>query len=294
MIRIGLRQFLNKCLERTFSYALTPDFRPVLSPSDRKASANFSLVIPICDSPQVVARCLNSLRAYGGEAEIILVDDGSQQISTIELCQNAARENNWKLIRNDVGVGHSEATRIGVACATRPLLCLLNSDTIFPPCTWRAILDVFAGDPRTAVVGPSTCHCHTKQLLDGIIDLRFVWTDGQVYQFAERYTAFWRTLRRFTPRALVAPNIKHAGGFAFFIRRNVWDEMGGFEPRLKDYFNETELCHRIGRKGYRIVWTKEAYIHHLAEQSYGMKPDESVIQRKRAAEKIFHELMGRN
>jgi GT2 family glycosyltransferase len=58
------------------------------------------------------------------------------------------------------------------------------------------------------------------------------------------------------------------GGFALFIRRSVWEECGGFDPNLPHYGNEVELCKRISKQGWRIVWTRNSYIHHLGGQSY--------------------------
>ena len=59
------------------------------------------------------------------------------------------------------------------------------------------------------------------------------------------------------------------GGFAFFVRRTVWDEMQGFDKRLSDYGNESEFCQRVRKSNLRIVWSKASYIHHLGSESYG-------------------------
>jgi GT2 family glycosyltransferase len=59
------------------------------------------------------------------------------------------------------------------------------------------------------------------------------------------------------------------GGFAFFVRRTVWDQVGGFDKNLPDYGNETEFCWRLKKAGLRSVWSKGAYIHHFGSESYG-------------------------
>ena len=63
--------------------------------------------------------------------------------------------------------------------------------------------------------------------------------------------------------------VPRIGGFAFFIRRSVWIECGGFDPNLPDYGNENELCIRLEKAGSGIGWTRSAYIHHLSGQTYG-------------------------
>jgi GT2 family glycosyltransferase len=79
--------------------------------------------------------------------------------------------------------------------------------------------------------------------------------------FAEKYVA------KHQQDLLV--DLPMVGGFAFFVRRNVWNELGGFDRNLPDYGNETEFCQRVRRRRLRIVWSKASYIHHLGSESYG-------------------------
>ena len=47
-------------------------------------------------------------------------------------------------------------------------------------------------------------------------------------------------------------------GFAFFIRREVWENFGGFDEKLPDYGNESELCIRLLKSGYSFKGLKKA------------------------------------
>jgi hypothetical protein len=46
------------------------------------------------------------------------------------------------------------------------------------------------------------------------------------------------------------------------IRRNVFKEIGGFDENLKVAFGDIDLCLRIRKKGYRIVYTPYAKLYH--------------------------------
>ena len=61
------------------------------------------------------------------------------------------------------------------------------------------------------------------------------------------------------------------GGFAFFIRRSVWDQVGGFDKNLPDYGNETDFCRRVKESGLRDLMSgqRRRTIHHLGGESYG-------------------------
>jgi GT2 family glycosyltransferase len=228
---------------------------------ERKASTLISVVIAVHDSPEVTRRCLKSLECFGGDSEIILVDDGSKLESTRSLLDAARSKKRWRLIRQDRAMGHSRASETGVAAATRPFLCLLNSDTIVTPRTWLGVTRAFELSSDIAVVGPSTSQTVTAQVVPRAMYCRHVWSDSQIWCFAEKYV-----LKHQNEPVVDLPRV---GGFAFFIRRTVWDEMGGFDKLLPDYGNETELCSRLLRLGLRVVWSKASYIHHLGSESYG-------------------------
>ena len=66
----------------------------------------------------------------------------------------------------------------------------------------------------------------------------------------------------------ILADLDWASGFAFFDKTQRLKHFGGFDRNLPDYGNELELCKRVAAKGYRRVWVRNAYIHHLGGQSY--------------------------
>ena len=237
--------------------------------------------MPVHDAPVVTKRCLDSLALYCGGSEIILVDDGSKEQSTRDLLQEQSRTNGWRLITNDVALGHSRACEVGAQVATRPYLCLLNSDTYVTPWGWSAIVEVFAGDRRVAVVGPSTSWATTEQRLIPAMHCRHFWTDSQIVAFAKRHLE-----RRSGPDTM---DLDEINGFAFFIRRDIWTQIGGFDKALTDYGNESELCVRLRRGGHRLVWARSAYIHHFGGQSYAQLGEGYTEMRKQEVRRFLSE-----
>jgi len=242
---------------------------------DRSAAAKMSIVVPVHDAPQVTRRCFASLEQFAPEAEIIVVNDGSRLAGTIALIQDYACRNDWKVVSNSEATGHSAACKVGAELATRRYLCLLNSDTVVTPWCWHAIQEAFESDPNIGVAGPCTSRSSNRQTLPVAFDCRFDWTDGQICAFAERLT------RISLQSSLV--DIPWAAGFALFVRLPLWHELNGFDQNLADYGNELEFCKRIAALGYRIVWARRAYIHHLAGQSYGQFITQDEIHERKLA-----------
>ena len=226
-----------------------------------QASQDMSIVVPVKDAPIVVDRCFASLERFAPKAEVIVVDDGSLLEETLSTIERFSSRNGWRVIRNSSGIGHSKCCESGANVATKPYLCLLNSDTIVTPWSWWAAKDAFEADLKIGVTGPTTSNSATDQMLRRAMHCRHYWNDSEIFSFAGQY------ISKLAPRSWV--DLPEVGGFAFFIRRELWERLGGFDPNLPDYGNESELCVRIWKMGMRVVWTQNSYIHHLGQQSYG-------------------------
>jgi O-antigen biosynthesis protein len=232
-----------------------------LSEEERQASSNMSVVVAVHDAPEVTHRCLNSLERFGGDSEVIVVDDGSKQEATKRMLKTVCLRNEWRLITHGQALGHSGASQAGMALARRPYGCLLNSDTVISPRSWWGVAQAFSTSSQIGVVGPSTSCTAGPQVVSRALYCRHSWSDDQVWWFAEKYAVCHRK------DTLV--EMPAVGGFAFFVRREVWHQLGGFDKNLTDYGNESEFCQRLLKAGFRIVWTKASYIHHLGSESYG-------------------------
>lgn len=252
---------------------------------DASASSCMSVVVPIHDAPLVTRRCLASVEKFAALAEVILVDDGSKLHTTQNVIQDFAVRNGWRVVCHDVALGHSRACEAGAALATRSYLCFLNTDTVVTPWCWELMRDAFATDCRIGVVGPSTSSYIQAQGIPLAGYCAEYWNDLQI-------SAFARLLMDSSPSPQVV-DLPLIIGSAFLIRRDLWEELEGFDPNLPDYGNEEELCRRVVKMGYRTVWVRRAYIHHLGEQSYVKKIGKPSIQeRKRLAKRYIIEKHG--
>jgi GT2 family glycosyltransferase len=248
------------------------------------ASASMSIVVPIHDAPLVTKRCLASLERDAAKAEIILLDDGSKVAETSRAIREFSGRNGWKVIWNAESRGHSAACVAGARVASRPYLCLLNSDTVVTPWCWRAIEEAFETNAAIGVAGPCTSTSGNEQAIAE--PCRFYWNDSQICAFAERL--------RVTPPQPLILDLPWVSGFAFFIRRRLWEELRGFDRNLSDYGNEIELCKRVTNLGYRTVWVRNSYIHHFGRQSYASEIGEPEIEsRILAAHQYIRKAQGR-
>lgn len=252
----GLRALKGRVITR----GLPRNVKFIQSSEDAAAAASISIIIPIHDAPGMVRRCLASLEKYAAQAEVILIDDASKLAKTRRIISRFAKRCGWRIVRNETSRGHSAACKTGAELSTRPYLCLLNSDTVVTPWCWRQAKRAFEQDQAIAVAGPSTSIAGTDQTHPTAFRFRYHWNENQIWYFASQL------LGERTDQDLV--DLPWISGFAFFIRRSLWTEAGGFDPNLPDYGNEVELCARLRERGYRTVWVRNSYIHHFGKASY--------------------------
>jgi GT2 family glycosyltransferase len=248
---------------------------------EREATRSISVVIPVHDAPKVTHRCLQSLMSFGGEAEIVIVDDGSTLDTTRAVLDESTSINGWTLLKNRRPRGHSRASEIGVAASTRPYVCLLNSDTVITPHSWAGIVRAFESNREIGIAGPVTSYTAGPQKLLRACHCRHYWSDEQIWCFAQRHV----TKHRQSPLI----DVPFVGGFAFFVRRSVWNTLNGFDASLPDYGNESEFCRRAVRSGARIVYSNAGYIHHFGSESYGRTIGSDEIRRRCMNGKAFLE-----
>ena len=70
-------------------------------------------------------------------------------------------------------------------------------------------------------------------------------------------------------RATIAQNLSAVTAACMLLRRDVWDEIGGLDERYQVAFNDVDLCMRIRKAGYLIVWTPYAELYHHESKSRG-------------------------
>ena len=106
-----------------------------------------TVVVPVRDRPEQLARCLSGLREG---PRVVVVDDGSVRPEAVERVVRAAGA---RLIRRDVNGGPAAARNTGLAAATTEVVAFVDSDCVPGPGWIQALLPHFA-DPAVAAVAP--------------------------------------------------------------------------------------------------------------------------------------------
>ena len=93
----------------------------------------------------------------------------------------------------------------------------------------------------------------------------------------------------------VIRNVSAVTGACLMTRSQVFWEVGGFdETQFAVAFNDIDLCLKIGKAGYRVLYTPHAVLHHHEAFSKTTKdliphPDEVAAMRSKWSNVIAHD-----
>jgi GT2 family glycosyltransferase len=78
------------------------------------------------------------------------------------------------------------------------------------------------------------------------------------------------------------------------FRAEVLKRLGGFDPQFFYHCEEVDLCYRVCKAGYSIVFTPRAEITHLGGQSVKRAPARFAIETYRSLYRYFYKHFGKN
>jgi cellulose synthase/poly-beta-1,6-N-acetylglucosamine synthase-like glycosyltransferase len=122
-----------------------------------------SFVVPAYNQEKNIARCTDSLfecaKNYGGNCEIIIIDDGSNDYtyevawSAMELGRRVKPRVRGKVIRHSANLGKIEALRTGVNRALGSLVAIVDGDSEWATDTLANLVDYKMSNGKRAVTG---------------------------------------------------------------------------------------------------------------------------------------------
>lgn len=208
-----------------------------------------SVVVPTHDTRDLTLRCVETLEAEGTEGfEIVVVDDGSSDGTAEAL---AAAHPHVRVLRNVPAVGFTRAANRGLAEARGDLLFLLNSDTEVSPGTFASLLAAFARDPRLGAAGALLHYPDGSPQWSGGGAPTLLWLFGLASGLPPLLARlpFWRRVK---PVGAPAGRVDWVTGAALALRRQAWEEVGGFDEEFRFYGQDLDLCLRLRKAGWNV------------------------------------------
>lgn len=239
-------------------------------------STSVEVVIVNWNTGDHLRECLASLTESAQEgpvvSRVVVVDNASADDSLEGLDEIPLP---LEVVRNSDNLGFAAACNQGAAGSSADYLLFLNPDTRLLPDTLARVTEFMDGDPASRV---------------GICGVQILGRDGRPDISCERFpslrilfgkmTGLARLLPRIFPRHHLSPAELRRSGFVdqvigafYFVRRDLFTRLNGFDERYFIYFEEVDFALRARRAGSASYFLKDARAFHVGNVSSDQIPD---------------------
>jgi glycosyltransferase involved in cell wall biosynthesis len=215
-----------------------------------------SVIIPTYNYGQFVAEAIESVLAQTYPiAEIAVVDDGSTDETEVEVLRFGERVRYVK----QTNAGVCAARNRGVADSTGEFIAFLDADDIWEPTKIEKQLAKFVEDPEIGLV-----HCGLREFDSETGETVKLHLEGCEGSVADELVLFEK------------PTV-NVSGSVLMVPHRVFDEVGGFDTRLKNG-EDWEFCFRVAHK-YKVGFVPEPLVNY---RNHGVNATKNVAEMERS------------
>ena len=217
-----------------------------------------SIIIPVWNKVELTKQCLTALASATTDVsfEVILVDNGSTD-GTKEFL--AELQGDVRIIRNEENLGFAKACNQGARAARGKYLVFLNNDTIPEPHWLKPLVSEVDEHPEVGIVGSKLLFADGSVQHAGVVFMRSHLSAYHVYRSASNAVPAVNQRREF--QAVTAA--------CMLIRREVFEEAGGFDEGFINGFEDVDLCLKVREKGHHVIYQPRSVVYHLESQTPG-------------------------
>lgn len=230
-----------------------------------------SVIIVSFNTADITLNCLRAVfqQDLSVPFEVIVVDNGSVD-NSVERIRNEFPD--VQVIALSENIGFGPANNLGLQQSRGRYVLFLNSDTVVEPSSLRTCLEYLEQHHRVGMVG-----CKLV-LPDGRLDhgcRRGLPTPGRALLYFSRLGALFprsRWLNGYTLSFMDPDQVASVdciSGAFMFVRREVLEQVGGFDPDYFFYGEDIDLCFRVRQAGWEIHYLPTARTLHLRGASTG-------------------------
>lgn len=216
-----------------------------------------AVVILNWNGAKLLEQFLPSVIAYSDEANIYVADNASTDNSIAVIKEQFP---SVKIIQNEGNFGFAMGYNVALQTIVEPYYALVNSDIEVTENWLSPILSLFDNEPNIGIIQPKILDYKNKECFEyagaagGYIDsYGYPYCRGRIFdtlekdnhQYEDETEIFW------------------ASGACFFIRKEIYKKLNGFDPDFFAHQEEIDLCWRAFNLGYSAKYTSKSVVYHV-------------------------------
>lgn len=216
-----------------------------------------AIVILNWNGKKLLEEFLPSIIRFSSEANIYVADNASSDDS-IDFAKRTFPS--IKIIQNTANFGFAKGYNQALRFVEEEYYALVNSDIEVTENWLVPIIEIFDNEPDTAIIQPKILDYKNKEMFEyagaggGFIDrYAFPFCRGRIFQTLEKdngqyddtIPVFW------------------ASGACFFIRKEIYRKLNGFDEDFFAHQEEIDLCWRAFNKNLKVKYCGKSTVYHV-------------------------------
>lgn len=234
-----------------------------------------SVIIANKDEVGSLDTCLQSIydKTTYKNFEVIIVENNSTEEETFEYYEQIEDEyENLKVIYWKDKFNYSAINNFGFKEAKGEYVLLLNNDVEIITPNWIEEMLMFAQRSDVGAVGAMLYYPDNTIQHAGVI-LGIGGVAGHSHKNYKRGEFGYMS------RAAIAQNLTAVTFACVMMPSSVYKEVGGLDEAFEVAFNDVDMCMRIRKAGYLVVFTPYAELYHYESKSRGTENTPAKVRR---------------
>ena len=227
-----------------------------------------SIVIPTYNAHEWIEQCIDSIHHHGPSCdyEIVVVDDRSTD-DTLAIVREKFPD--VRLFSNETNVGFGRTVNVGFGASTGQYLLVLNNDTWMHDGALDALIRYLEEHPDTGIVGPKVLsgngslqqQCRRK-IPTPLAALCYFTGLAKLFPKNPRVAGYLMT----SADENRTTDVDAVSGACLLVRREVLNEIRGFDEDFYLYGEDMDFCWRTKLAGWKVVYHPAATLTHFGGQ----------------------------
>ena len=224
-----------------------------------------SIIIVNYNTSHLTYECVQSIFKYEAKntLEIVIVDNASQKIDYDNLLTMFLNVSNVKIVRSKINLGFGGGNMLGMQHATGNFYAFINSDVLFVESVFENLVSFANNKNDFGVAGIQIFDAENKK------SISYRYFEGVRYKLLGRkFLEFTKKQKLSTKENTKEPfTVDFVIGSFMFFKKKTFNSIGGFDTNIFLYYEETDVCYRLKKNGFRTYFLPNLKYIHLEGKS---------------------------
>lgn len=202
--------------------------------------------------------CINSLKKHAPTQKIVVVDNNSIGNEIDFICKKFT---GVKLLKNSENIGFGRGNNTGIKWAlkntNKKYILILNNDTYIKDDAIDILENFMENNPKISGCSARIVYADRPNIL---------WYGGGELNW-KRGGAISKSMNKPFDGNLSNKEVDFITGCCMMIRRELFEKIGGFDPRYFMYYEDVEFCARIKKNSGKLFYIPQSIIYHRVHGS---------------------------